>query len=563
MKQKFLKRLISTGLVTGSVITIYPFNPAFAEGINYSYKGQTDGYWQNEGPNWYYYVDGVVQKGWINDKTGWYYADSQGIMQTGVIQIDGAIYAFSDSGIMQTGHTIIDGVVYTMNNDGAIIDQNPPMPKKAFDWYTTGSKVMHPTQIADNETGSTNSDEPLIAYDPIAQRDSFKVKFRDDDGEELKTRVLKDGDTIKLYRPTKKGYEFIEWNTKKNGKGESYDYNELVTVDENLKFYAVWEEIEVSEDPDAVLVDDITIETRDDVDEITEPEGTLQFEATVIPVDAYDRDVTWSVESESGTASIDEDGLLTAESNGVVLVTATANDGSGAYDSMRVTISGQVEDGLDADSSTGDSTSTGGSTSTGDSSGSDSITEIVGEEVIVMSASDASRLANETYGTIRIAADEDCTLTGVKANKIIVNGDSDVTLTNCEVNYLEVLRPGSDSTVTLSGVSTARVTNVLRGITLSGAGFDTINVQTDEVVKLECNAATVNISEPLSKIGLNGNIANVYIGEDADGTVIEGTGSIETLETDADSINLAVGSIGTITGNAENSTATDLINKAK
>jgi len=65
--------------------------------------------------------------------------------------------------------------------------------------------------------------------------------------------------------------------------------------------------------------------------------GTLQMHATVSPSDAS---VTWS--ASNSNASISSTGLLKAEKNGTVVVTATANDGSGTFGTETITISGQV-----------------------------------------------------------------------------------------------------------------------------------------------------------------------------------------------------------------------------
>ena len=73
--------------------------------------------------------------------------------------------------------------------------------------------------------------------------------------------------------------------------------------------------------------------------------GTLQMGATVVPANATDPSVTWSVDNEA-VATIDTEGLLTAVANGVVTVTATANDGSGVSGDLAVTVSNQDQTGI-------------------------------------------------------------------------------------------------------------------------------------------------------------------------------------------------------------------------
>ncbi len=66
--------------------------------------------------------------------------------------------------------------------------------------------------------------------------------------------------------------------------------------------------------------------------------STLQMSAAVLPADATDMSVTWSVEAGTGTATISETGLLTATGAGIVTVKATANDDSAFVGSLDVTV---------------------------------------------------------------------------------------------------------------------------------------------------------------------------------------------------------------------------------
>lgn len=68
----------------------------------------------------------------------------------------------------------------------------------------------------------------------------------------------------------------------------------------------------------------------------------IQMLANILSKNATDKTVTWSVESKTGTASIDASGLLTANSTGTVLVKATANDGSGVFGTKAITIAKSV-----------------------------------------------------------------------------------------------------------------------------------------------------------------------------------------------------------------------------
>jgi len=74
---------------------------------------------------------------------------------------------------------------------------------------------------------------------------------------------------------------------------------------------------------------------------ITSDKGTLQLSAAVLPSNATNKTVTWSVVNGTGQASINSSGLLLAISNGTVTAKASANDGSGIYGTLLILISNQ------------------------------------------------------------------------------------------------------------------------------------------------------------------------------------------------------------------------------
>jgi len=90
-----------------------------------------------------------------------------------------------------------------------------------------------------------------------------------------------------------------------------------------------------------ILVSSITVQGQGGLSTITTQGGTLQMEATVLPANADDATYTWSVSNQSGSASIDANGILTAITDGTVIVTASANDASGEVGMTTITISNQ------------------------------------------------------------------------------------------------------------------------------------------------------------------------------------------------------------------------------
>jgi hypothetical protein len=96
----------------------------------------------------------------------------------------------------------------------------------------------------------------------------------------------------------------------------------------------------------------ITISTSTGATSIDTDNGTLQMLAEVLPDTSTIQTVYWSV-SNSQIATIDQTGLLTAQSNGTVTVTAMSLElNSEVSDQMDITISNQVDD-IESITSTG------------------------------------------------------------------------------------------------------------------------------------------------------------------------------------------------------------------
>lgn len=73
--------------------------------------------------------------------------------------------------------------------------------------------------------------------------------------------------------------------------------------------------------------------------------STLQMSAAVLPANATDKSVTWSLTNGTGTATIAEAGLLTGTGLGTVTVKATANDGSGVSGTEQITVTAATSSG--------------------------------------------------------------------------------------------------------------------------------------------------------------------------------------------------------------------------
>ncbi|MCJ8292263.1 MAG: T9SS type A sorting domain-containing protein [Crocinitomicaceae bacterium] len=100
--------------------------------------------------------------------------------------------------------------------------------------------------------------------------------------------------------------------------------------------------INLSSNPGPVLVSSIGVTGQGGVSTISNTGGNLQMIAAVLPANADDNTVAWSVQNGTGMATIGASGLLTAVTDGTVTVTATANDGSGVMGNVVITISNQT-----------------------------------------------------------------------------------------------------------------------------------------------------------------------------------------------------------------------------
>lgn len=94
--------------------------------------------------------------------------------------------------------------------------------------------------------------------------------------------------------------------------------------------------------PPSIPVSSITVSGAGGSTVIAVTKGTLQLSAQVLPANATNKSVTWSIINGTGQATISSTGLVTAVSGGTVTARATANDGSGVYGSLALTILNQI-----------------------------------------------------------------------------------------------------------------------------------------------------------------------------------------------------------------------------
>lgn len=250
MKHKILRKLVIISMSVSTLITLAPVgvsaawikngygNWCYTEGYSYA-KG-----WRSIDGTWYFFdALGQMRTGWIYNGGQWYYADLNGAMQSGVIQIEGKIHLFSNSGAMQKGSNIMNGKLYNFDDNGVCIGSDYPMPVRAFDYYGNDTMPYIPSQVI-NENSTMSGDIPS---DGKVHAKQYKITFKDpdaddDDEEILKTRTVDENTVMPLYKPTKSGYTFVEWNTRSDGDGTSYSDSDTIKVKKDMTLYAQWEE---------------------------------------------------------------------------------------------------------------------------------------------------------------------------------------------------------------------------------------------------------------------------------------------------------------------------------
>lgn len=173
-------------------------------------------------------------------------------------------------------------------------------------------------------------------------------------GAEGATSITTDQGTLQMsaeVQPDNAAYKNVVWSVIDGTGHANIDADGLLTAALNGTVMVVASavddsglsgELEITISNQSIRVSDINVSSEADADTITVDNGTLQFSAEVLPANAADKDVVWSVIEGTGKATIDQTGLLTAVADGSVTVRAAAHDGAGAYDEMVITLSNQV-----------------------------------------------------------------------------------------------------------------------------------------------------------------------------------------------------------------------------
>ncbi|MBN2299702.1 MAG: DUF3494 domain-containing protein [Acholeplasmataceae bacterium] len=96
------------------------------------------------------------------------------------------------------------------------------------------------------------------------------------------------------------------------------------------------------DEDNSIAVTAISLQSAGDVTTITTYAGTLQLSATIAPTDATNKLVTWSVTNGTGTATIDQNGVLSALTDGIVTAKVVSQSIPDLNAILVITISNQI-----------------------------------------------------------------------------------------------------------------------------------------------------------------------------------------------------------------------------
>ncbi|GBG10250.1 hypothetical protein PAT3040_04971 [Paenibacillus agaridevorans] len=230
--------------------------------------------------------------------------------------------------------------VYTVETETFSLSE--PSPKEGFTfagWYTD-SQFLSSSKLSSIAVGSVG-DKTLYAR---FMANTYNITLDPQSGSSGTASVsVNYGGMLPLgiARPVREGYAFQGFYANTDGTGQQYYNSDGVRVftgnwsnASSSTLYANW-----SMETGFVPVTEIRLNGQDT---ITTKGGSLSLTAEVLPADATNKAVIWSVENGTGSATIQNTGLLTAVNDGTVTVKATAADGSGIMDTKTITISGQT-----------------------------------------------------------------------------------------------------------------------------------------------------------------------------------------------------------------------------
>jgi hypothetical protein len=241
--------------------------------------------------------------------------------------------------------TDVTALVPTIEHTGVSIFPESGIAQNFTDSLT--DPVTYTVTAADGSTATYEVTVYIALNDEVSLR-TFKIGGQD--VKELAGVNTEEGATLAVSDFT--GFQGIEVETTDPNASATVTLNETVVPEEALSTQPIAADDVIivtvtAEDGETegqykvtvvpVLVTAITVTGAGGATTV-EKDQSLQMSAAVMPDDATDKTVTWSVTNGTGRATIDSNGLLTGTAKGTVTVTATANDGSEVTGTLEVTV---------------------------------------------------------------------------------------------------------------------------------------------------------------------------------------------------------------------------------
>lgn len=119
--------------------------------------------------------------------------------------------------------------------------------------------------------------------------------------------------------------------------GEAQVNADSVTYEKAPEKQTVGKTVKIPPIAPPITVTGITLSAADGSTSLVKGK-TLQLSTTVLPANAANKNVTWSVVNGTGSATVSSSGLVTGVTTGIVTVNATARDGSGKIGTLSLTV---------------------------------------------------------------------------------------------------------------------------------------------------------------------------------------------------------------------------------